>query len=59
MITCFEKTLCSVPQEGNKVYVISFVLFNKYFNVDIYRLCLILVLLLLLLLLNVNAFAIS
>ena len=42
---------------GNKVYFIFLILFNKLFNVNIYRVCFIL--LLLLLLLNVIAFAIS
>ena len=53
----FEKPLCSVAQEILYFILYFFILFNKPFNVDIYRVCL--VLLLLLLLLNVIAFAIS
>ena len=54
MIPYFEKS--SEQRSPGNTFLI---LFNKLFNVDIYRVCLILLLLLLLLLLNVIAFEIS
>ena len=52
MIPYFENNPVQRSAENN---LVSCILFNKLFNVDIYKLCLIL--LLLLLLLNVIAFA--
>ena len=61
MIPYFEKTLYSIVQEISYAFLLLFlnlfIVFNKLFNVNIYRACLIL--LLSLLWLNVIGFAIS
>ena len=61
MIPYFEKTLYSIVQEISYAFLLLFlnlfIVFNKSFNVNIYRACL--MLLLSLLWLNVIGFAIS